>query len=77
MTLNLTHDEALVLFDLLSDYGSDDDDRTLTIRHAAERNALWALEGVLEQQLVTPFEPDYREQLAAARARLEAKGGGW
>ena len=32
---------------------------------------------VIEVQLVVTFEPDYREQLAAARARLEAKAGGW
>lgn len=49
----------------------------LVIRHAAERNALWALEGALERQLVAPFQDDYDEQLAAARARVEEHGGGW
>ena len=77
MTLELSAEEALVLFDLLGGYGETDDGRMLVIRHAAERNALWALEGALEQQLVAPFQDDYDEQLAAARARVEEHGGGW
>lgn len=77
MTLELTNDEALVLFDLLFDYGEKDDGRNLIVRSAAERNALWALHAALEKQLVAPFEPDYAEQLAAARTRMEEQGGGW
>jgi hypothetical protein len=77
MTIELSSDEALVLFDLLAHYGSEGDGRMLAIRNAAERNALWALEAALEKNLVAPFEKDYAELLAAARARVEEAGGGW
>jgi hypothetical protein len=40
MILELSEDEALVLFELLGGYGESDDGRTLVISHAAERNAL-------------------------------------
>jgi len=71
------NDEALVLFDLLLDYGAKDDARTLIVRSPAERNALWALHAALEKRLAVPFEADYAERLAAARTRLEEQGGGW
>lgn len=77
MKIDLTEDEALVLFDLLADYGDRDDGRQLVVRHAAERNALWAVHGELEKVLVAPFQRDYSAQLAAARARVEERGGSW
>ena len=77
MTLELTNDEALVLFDLLFDHGTKGDAGALIVRSPAERNALWALQAALEKQLGVPFEADYAEQLAAARARMEEKGGSW
>jgi hypothetical protein len=77
MKLELTADEALVLFDLLSEYERGDADRTLTVRSPAERNVLWYLLSYLERELVAPFQPDYSGQLERARARLEEKGGGW
>lgn len=77
MILELSEDEALVLFELLGGYGESDDGRTLVISHAAERNALWALEATLERQLIAPFEENYKDQLKAGRARVEAHGGGW
>lgn len=77
MTIELTDDESLVLFDLLSSYDSQDDDRQLKIRHAAERNVLWSLHGALERQLVAPFQTDYDDQLSAARSRVEERGGSW
>jgi hypothetical protein len=76
MQIDLTDDEALVLFDLLSDYGTPDD-RRLIVRSAAERNALWALTGQLEKRLVAPLQRNYEELLSAARARLEAESGSW
>lgn len=55
MTIELSEDEALVLFELLARYGADDDERTLVIGEAAERNVLWGLQAQLEKQLVAPF----------------------
>jgi hypothetical protein len=77
MTLEISEDAALVLLALLDEYGERDDGRILVINHAAERNALWALEAALEPTLLAPFQPDYAEQVAAARTRMEERGGGW
>jgi hypothetical protein len=77
MTLDLSDDEALVLFELLHAYGSNDDGRELKIQNAAERNALWALSAQLEKRLVLPFERNYADLLSKARARVEELGGPW
>jgi hypothetical protein len=77
MIVDLTEDEALVLFELLHEYGSSDDGRELKIQHAAERNALWALSAQLEKHLVPPFQSNYEELLSRARARIEQQGGSW
>lgn len=77
MIVELTDDEALVLFDLLADYATVDDGTMLPIKRAAERNALWALEAALERQLTVPFQANYREQVDHARTRLEERAGGW
>ena len=68
----LSDDEALVLFDLLHEYGSSDDGRTLGVRNSAERHALWALSARLEKQLSAPFQPNYDELRSQARARIES-----
>ena len=60
-------DEALVLFELLSRF---DDDSVLAVQDQAEERALWNLHGLLQKQLVEPFDPDYKALLAAARDRL-------
>lgn len=77
MTLELNDDAALVLFDLLAEYGEQDEGRELVVRSAAERNALWLLHGALEKRLVAPFKQDYVAELEAARARLEEQLGPW
>ena len=77
VNIQLTDQEALVLFELLSEYGDIDDGRVLAIQHAAERNALWALLACLEKNLVAPVQPDYAEQLKAAREQVEKAGGSW
>ncbi len=77
MKFELTDDEALVLFDLLSGYADSDEGRTLSVRYAAERNALWSVSAQLEKKLVDPFRKDYQQLLASARARVEEQGGGW
>lgn len=77
MKIELTEEQALVLFDLLQGYGTKNDGRRLDIRHVAERNALWVLEGQLEKGLVAPFQPNYSELLQQARSRVEEQGGPW
>ena len=77
VNIQLSEEEALVLFDLLSDYGEGDNERALAVRHAAERNALWVLLASLEKTLVAPFQSDYDDHLRAAREQVEKQGGSW
>lgn len=76
VTFHLSRDEALVLFEWLSRL--TDDDAQAPVVHPAEEIALLRVLGRLEKALVEPFDPRYREILAAARARLagDAAGGG-
>ena len=73
MQLNLTEDEALVLFELLSRFSED---LILGIEDQAEMRALWNLQAVLEQALTEPFLQNYETLLAAARDRLRDDGKG-
>jgi len=75
LTLRLSTDEAVVLFELLARLGESGG--RLDNLEEAEVRALWTLEAQLERQLVSFFRPEYGELLAAARARLlgdEAEG---
>lgn len=63
--LELSHDEALVLFEWLAR-----NDGTLPISDAAEQDVLWRLEAQLEKTLVEPLTPDYTDSVRAARARI-------
>lgn len=68
VTLRLTSDEALVLFDWL--HRCEDADRVLEPEHRGEQAALWNLSALLERELTEPFQRDYRELVDQARARL-------
>ena len=67
VSLNLSSDEALVLFEFLSRFGDTD---RLEIADQAEEAVLWGLQGSLEKVLVEPLLPDYKERLRQARERL-------
>jgi hypothetical protein len=69
VTLTLTADQALVLFEWLT---REDRKGTLPTEHQAEQYVLWEIEAQLEKSLVAPFQPDYEVLLAAARERLVA-----
>lgn len=68
MTVALTKDEALVVFELLSRW--QDEDRVSEPRNEGEHVALWNLCAVLENELVEPFDPRYSKLVAEAAARL-------
>ena len=70
MQIELTSDEALVLFELLSRYSASE---ALVIDDQAEQRALWNLFGALERQLVEPLRAEYSELLQRARERLRDK----
>ena len=69
-SIQLTSDQALVLFEFLARF---DQDERLVIEDPAEERVLWCVTGQLEKALVEPFDPAYRELLAAARARVVAE----
>ena len=69
IAIYLTHDEGLVLFDLLA-RGDEAADRTYRVEHSAEHVVLWGLRGILDSWLVAPFAPDYADRLDAARRAL-------
>lgn len=67
--IELSDEEALVLFELLSS------DKLAQDTDTAEAHALGIVLAGLEKQLVVPFASDYLEQLAAAKSSLVAKYG--
>ena len=67
VTLELSSDEALVLFEWLHRFDEREDKG---FEHQAEQRVLWNIEAMLEATLVEPLEPNYDELLAAARGRV-------
>lgn len=67
--VTLEDDEAIVLFELLASRQLSDGVDT------PERNALWALEAILEKALVAPLSSDYAAALERARASLVDRYG--
>ena len=68
VTITLTSDEALVLFELLHRW--EDADVVSPPQHEGEQVALWNLSALLERVLVEPFSPDYTRLVTEARTRL-------
>ena len=66
--LEVTNDEALVLFDMLSRYSDTD---ALSIEHQSEQRALWNLTCIFEKVITEAFNGDYKTSLTAARERLK------
>jgi hypothetical protein len=67
VALELTVDEALVLFEWLSRFNQNEN---VAFEDAAEQRVLFDLESKLESSLTVPLEPNYKEQLAEARGRV-------
>jgi len=67
VTIELTGDEALVLFEWLADL----DTAKLDVGEAEER-VLWRIEAALEKSVVEPFATDYAELVEQARRRILA-----
>lgn len=67
VTLRLSRDEALVLFEWIHRFNSEEGHR---FEDQSEQRVLWNLEASLESTLVEPFKPEYGEILAAARSRV-------
>lgn len=63
ITIRLSSDHALVLFEWLSSR----DERDFSSAHPAEQRVLWDLESQLETKLPMLFDADYAQQLDRAR----------
>jgi hypothetical protein len=71
MRIELTNDEALVLFEFLMRFKQSD---RLEFADVSEFLVLGAVSAALEDSLVEPFMPHYRSLLQNARQRVAA---GW
>jgi hypothetical protein len=72
ITLAIGKSEALILFDLLTDFHSES---SLQVIDNAERLALVRLHGALESTLFEQFSADYREIISTARNDLTRQWG--
>lgn len=72
VTITLTDDEALVLFEFLARFSDTD---LLGTEDQAEQRALWNLHCLLERKIVASSAPNYRELLASARDNLRDDEG--
>lgn len=68
ISLGLSRDQALVLFEWLARTGAGE--LPAAFEDRAEQRMLWDLEAALEKRLAEPFKSDYRERLEAARSRV-------
>lgn len=73
VTLELTPQEALILFEVLSRW-SETNEMSMTLEHRAEQRVLWNILATLESTLSEPFLPDYQERLKYARDSLQSSG---
>jgi hypothetical protein len=67
MQVDLSPDEALVLFDVLSRWEQSE---RFDVADQAEERVLWNIKAGLERQLAEPLSPDYARLLDEARARV-------
>lgn len=67
VTLHLSRDEALVLFEFFARFDEDD---LFRLRNNAEFVAFMRVAGQLDKALMEPFQSNYLELLASARAHL-------
>lgn len=63
MNITLSHDELLVLYDLLARLEDADD----IFQDTAERQVLWHIQAQLDKEMVEPFQADYPAVLEEAR----------
>ena len=63
MSIDLSHDELLVLYDLLYRL----EDAQGIFEDLAEQEVLWHIQTQLEKELVEPFRADYQAIIESAR----------
>lgn len=65
--LELSNDEALVLFDWLKRFNENENNQ---FEDQAEERVLWDIEALLEKSLIILFNENYNELLQTARKRI-------
>jgi len=65
--LELSTDEALVLFEFIARFEEHDIKPWSEI---GEQQVVWRIEAQLEKALVEPFKPSYKESVQQARRRI-------
>lgn len=68
VALELTKDEAIILFDFLSRFNQTD--HADIFEDEAEKIVLWNVETVLENTLVEPFMSDYDDIIKRTRKKF-------
>jgi hypothetical protein len=68
VTIELTKDEALVLFDFLGRFKQKEHNDIF--EDQAEQKALWIVEGQLEKTLIEPFDPNYTNIIKQSRDNI-------
>ncbi len=68
VTIELTKDEALVLFDFLARF--NDTYHENIFEDQAEQRVLWNIEAILERNLAEPFMPNYSDMVKQARNNI-------
>ena len=68
VTIELTKDEALVLFDFLVRFNQKEHNDIF--EDQAEQKALWIVEGQLEKTLAEPFYPNYTDIIRQSRDNI-------
>ncbi|MCR5886106.1 hypothetical protein LRS03_25935 [Rhizobacter sp. J219] len=67
ININLSDDEALVLFEFFARFHETN---LFRMQNNAEFVAFMRISGQLDKALVAPFQPTYQEQIEEARTRL-------
>jgi len=70
--LELSHEQAIVFFEWLSRFNKE---QASGFHDQSEQRVLWDLEAMLESALVEPFDSNYADLLAAARAKVRDPEG--
>ncbi|MFT6867845.1 MAG: hypothetical protein ACJA08_002690 [Cyclobacteriaceae bacterium] len=65
VNIQLTKDEAIVLFKFLGRFNKNNDSNRF--EDQAETRVLWDIECILEKELSEPFRADYQEIVKKAR----------
>lgn len=65
VNIQLTNDEAIVLFEFLGRFNKSDD--LTRFEDQSEQRVLWDIECILEKELSEPFRVDYHNIVKKAR----------